>query len=73
MKLARELARIYKELLTLLDEARERHGGSDYYEKLIDALDSIGSAMTRMRARGILDPETERELERVLEESVLRG
>jgi len=67
LKLAKDLVKIYRELLTIIDEARREHHDKDYFEKLVDALDAIGSALTRMRARGILDPE----MEKVVEETLL--
>lgn len=39
------------------------HEGRDYYERVIDAVDCIRSSITRMRARGIIDPEVYRAYE----------
>ena len=66
MKFAKQLLETYKELLRMLDEERREHGGKDYYEKIIDAIDCIGSSITRMRARGIIDPETYRAYEEII-------
>ena len=68
LEFAKELVRMYRDLLTILDRMRKRHSDRDYYERLIDALDSIGSALTRMRARGVIDPKIYEEYERVLKE-----
>ncbi|KPV61623.1 MAG: hypothetical protein AOA65_2221 [Candidatus Bathyarchaeota archaeon BA1] len=66
LKFAKQLLETYKELLRMLDEERREHGGKDYYEKIIDAIDCIGSSITRMRARGIIDPETYRAYEEII-------
>ena len=55
--LAKELLDVYARLLKLSDEARSRgYDKYDFFEKLLNALDGVSSAISRMRARGILDP-----------------
>ena len=66
MKLAKDIIRIYRELLEVIDETRAKHADKDYFERLIDALDALGSAITRMRARGVIDPALYEEYEKVL-------
>ena len=73
LRLAKQLLDTYRELLRILDEERKEHGGKDYYEKIIDAMDCIGSSITRMRARGIIDPETYRAYEEIIMREVGGG
>jgi len=71
MELAREVLRLYKELLRVIDHARTKgYDKYDFFEKLLLALDGLSMTISRMRARGILDPEVEKEFEKTLLERV---
>ena len=67
MDFARELLDVYARLLKLSDEVRSRgYDKYDFFEKLLDALDGVSSAISRMRARGVLDPSIDDKLKEIM-------
>ena len=67
MDLAKELLDVYARLLKLSDEARSKgYDKYDFFEKLLNALDGVSSAISRMRARGILDPSIDNKIKELI-------
>jgi len=62
MEMARRLVRAYQVVPFPPRQDQKEAQGADRYERIIDALNSIGSAPTRMRGRRVLDPESEEEV-----------
>ena len=70
MDFARKVLNLYRELLDLIDYARSKgYSNYDFYEKLLLALDELSMTISRMRARGLLDPKTEKEFEKIILET----
>jgi len=72
LKAARLMLEAYKMLLEAADSMRtSKLHETEAFRHLLESLKQLSWALTVMRALGQLDPETEKELERVLTERLI--